>query len=440
MKRIILLLILLAACAQKEADLSAYKCPDCNVILISIDTFRGDHLTCAGYKKYDVDITKNICNFASEGILFTNAMAQASSTEPSHASIFTSTIPSHHQAFNSRNQSISNDTITLTEVLQKNNYETAGFTGSGQVSRVYGFNRGFDTYQEHYHPKISDDSKFRDAKFRDVAREGLEWIRQRNKPFFLFLHTYEIHYPYTPNETYAKQLDPFYNGTLGTNIALDPHEFNKNSSSLSKEDLNHIIAMYDAEIMSADNGVGWLISELKKDNIFNKTIIVLTSDHGEEFGEHGRVAVHAYTLYNELLHVPLILYAPGLKPGVKTNLVRSIDIAPTLLSMLNITIPKTFEGASLFDSQPFAISERDTTDPEDFTVQSADTKLYNISIFNLTQDPLEQKNIIAQHPEIKGNFTRVYNETLQKMQSSTAKTAHLTPEIREQLKSLGYLT
>ncbi len=437
MKKIILLLILLAACAQQQetTDLKDYKCPNCNVILISIDTFRGDHLTCAGYNKYEVDITKNICALASEGTLFTKAMAQASSTETSHASIFTSAIPSHHQAFNSRNQSISNDTITLTEVLKENNYETAGFTGSVQVSRVYGFNRGFDTYQEHYDEKFTNV-----AKFRDVAREGIEWIRQRNKPFFLFLHTYEIHHPYTPNETYAKQLDPHYNGSLGTNIILDIEKVNNGTINLTKDDINHIISMYDAEIISADDGVGWFVSELKKDNIYNKTIIILTSDHGEEFGEHGRVAVHAYTLYNELLHVPLILYAPGLKPGVKTNLVRSIDIAPTLLSMLNISIPKTFEGASLFDNQTFAISERDTTDQEDFTVQSADDKYYNISVFDLIRDPREQKNIIAQHPEIKEQYAQVYNETLQKINSSAAKTVRLTPEMREQLKSLGYLT
>src|SRR5574342_690730 len=363
MKKLALLLILLAACAQKEVNLPEYNCKDCNVILISIDTFRGDHLTCAGYNKYDVDITKNICNFASEGVLFTNAISQAPSTETSHASIFTSTLPSHHKAFNSRNQSISNDTITLTEVLKHNGYDTAGFTGSVQVSRVYGFSRGFDTYQEHY-----DETAKTHTKFIEIAREGLEWIRKRNKPFFLFLHTYEIHHPYTPNETYAKQLDPDYKGTLGTNVIFDIIKINNGTINLTKEDLEHTIAMYDAEIMSADDGVGWLISELKKDDIFNKTIIVLTSDHGEEFGEHGRVAIHAWTLYNELLHVPLILYAPGLIPEVKTHLVRSIDIAPTILSILDIPLPETFSHTSLFDSQPFAISERDTTYDRDFTV------------------------------------------------------------------------
>ncbi len=436
MKKIILLLILLAACASKEADLSAYKCPDCNVILISIDTFRGDHLTCAGYNKYDVDITKNICAFASEGILFTRVIAQASSTQLSHASIFTATIPSHHQSYNTRNTSISNKTITLAEVLKKNNYETGGFTAGVQVSRVFGFSRGFDTYQDD-----ADKTFKKTEKFRVTASKGMEWIRQRNKPFFLFLHTYEIHHPYTPNETYAEQLDPDYNGTFGINISLDITKFNKNTSNLSKEDLDHIIAMYDAEIMSADDGIGWFISELKRENLLEKTIIVLTSDHGEEFGEHGRVAIHSWTLYNELLHVPLILYAPGLKPGVKTHMVRSIDIAPTILSILGIPLPETFSHTSLFDNQSFAISERETTDTRDFTVQSADTKYfnYNISVFDLVRDPLEQNNIIGQHPEIKDQYTQVYDETLKKIQSSSAKTVQVPKELREQLKALGYI-
>ncbi len=447
MKRIILILLLLTACiAQQEktevpqtelpkTEVPEYKCPNCNVILISIDTFRGDHLTCAGYDKYAVDITKNICAFAEEGVLFTRAIAQASSTQPSHASILTSTIPSHHQAFNSRNQSISNDTITITEVLKDNNYDTAAFTGSVQVSRVYGFNRGFDIYEEEVNATFKNAQKFKTA-----ATNGMEWARQRSKPFFLFLHTYEIHHPYTPDKEYAEMLDPDYNGTFGTDISLNVFKFNKNTSNLSRRDLDHIIAMYDAEIMSADESVGWFISELKKENLLNNTIIVLTSDHGEEFGEHGRVAVHVWTLYNELLHVPLILYAPNLTPEVRTHLVRSIDIAPTILSMLDIPLPDTFSHTSLFENHSYAISERESTDDRDFTVQSADTKLYNISVFDTIQDPQEQHNIIEQRPEVKEKYTQVYDEALTKMKTKPAKTINLSNETIRQLKALGYTT
>lgn len=432
-----LLLILMACTSQKlSVERSDYKCLDCNIILISIDTLRGDHLTCAGYKKYDVDITKNICKLAEAGVMFTNAIAQAPSTEPSHASIFTSTIPSHHQAFFSRNQSIALDKITLAELLKGKGYRTAAFTGGGQVSADFGFDRGFEIYEE-------EEDLFT-SKFSINVQKSLDWLNKTKGKKFLFLHTYEVHHPYSPKQEYAKILDPEYNGTLGINITKELLlRISHRELNITPSDLGHIIAMYDAEIWSVDGGIGYFMDELKVMNLYDNAIIVLTSDHGEEFNEHGRVGWHSNTLFNELLHVPLIVYAPGIESGVDNKLVRGIDIAPTLLNMLEIAIPRSFEGQSLFaDEELPAISERDMAGKIPFAVQTSLWKFYQDGnkkmLFNLVNDSYEKINVSHKYPGIAKEYIKMYKSALNQTNFTVEKAA-VSDETMERLRSLGYV-
>jgi len=441
----VLLSIALVACTQSspitgavsaEVGLEDYKCPDCNVILISIDTFRGDHLTCAGYDKYDVDITKNLCDLASDGILFTRAMAQGSETTSSHASIMTSSLLSSHQAFYSRKQGISKDKITIAEVLKNGGYQTGAFTGVGRIAPEFGFSRGFDVHLglKNYAP------------FRAMTSNGLKWLNETNGKFFLFLHSYEIHWPYSPTSENSAALDPLYDGPLGNSITRGLlGKINSGSINVTEDDLNHIIAMYDAEILSVDQAFGDLIEQLKSMNLYNNTIIIVTSDHGEEFDEHGMIGMHGHTLYNEILHVPLIVYVPKLKPGVEQKLVRSIDIAPTILALLDIERPGTFEGRSLFDEeQVHAISERDAKTVA-FAVQTQAWKYYIDpskdfeSFFNLNTDPFEQQNAIKQHASIKNEYIEIYNKAISEKDAGKAEQIELTEETAEQLRSLGYV-
>ncbi len=432
MKKAIMILLLLASCAMRQTtDFENYSCPDCNVILISIDTFRGDHLTCAGYDKYAVNITKNICAIAAQGVYFTKAISQAPSTEASHASILTSALLSHHNAFNSRNQSISQEYPTLAEVLKESNYSTAGFTGSAQMSAIYGFDRGFDVFEE-----------FRGEIFAEQAKRGIDWLNSTKGRKFLFLHTYEIHHPYTPDEKDAKQLDPDYKGSLGTNISVRfLTDINKGIHNITDEDLKHIIAMYDAEILSVDRAFGNFTEQLKTIGLHKNTIIILVSDHGEEFGEHGKVGWHSHTLYNELLHVPLIIAAPGLKPAVNNKLVMNLDVAPTLLNMLDIPLPKTYEGQSLDLGHEYAISEKDKNWTTPFAVQSTEMKYFKTEeqalLFNLTGDTAEKENIIGQQPAIAEKLVAIYNAA--NKTESKIKRANISETLREHLESLGYV-
>jgi arylsulfatase A-like enzyme len=428
----LLLLLLLAGCALKEnVELADYECPDCNVILISIDTFRGDHLTCTGYNKYEVDITKNICDFSKRGVLFTHAIAQASMTQPSHASILTGAILSHNQAFRFRNQSISKDYPTLAEVLKKNGYNTGAFTGAGQMAKANGFDRGFDFYQG-----------YKNDTFAEQAERGLSWLKNTTGKKFLFLHTYEIHRPYTPQISYVKELKENYTGTLGINITIEfVDAVNNETINITPEDIEHIMAMYDAQILSVDHSLGNFIEQLNELNILNNTILIITSDHGEEFGEHGKVGVHGHTIYNELTHVPLIVYAPGLRPEVSDKLVQSIDIMPTILGMLNIKIPPTVDGHSLALGDTHAISELDQKEETPYAVQSVEWKYYwnnsKSMVFDLQNDSNELKPL--KKIDIQAEYEQIYRSVMNKS-TGNITTGAAMPEVREQLRALGYAT
>jgi arylsulfatase A-like enzyme len=425
-------MILLSACSGQQADLKDYTCPECSVILISIDTFRADHLTCAGYDKYEVDITKNICELAKQGVLFTNAISQAPSTQASHSAILTSAIPSHHQSFNSRNTTYAKEYPPLPELLRREKFKTAGFTGGGQMAAKYGFDKGFRVFAE-----------TKNDTFRQIAEQGLTWLEGTYGPSFLFLHTYEIHHPYTPEPELAQELEKNYPGTLGTNISIDfLNETNHGTYNITKEDLNHIITMYDAEILSVDRTLGWFIEQLKATGKFNNTIIVITSDHGEEFGEHGKVGWHSHTLYNELLRVPLIVYAPGLKPEVRNNRVMSIDIAPTILKMLKVEIPKNFEGQSLALEHEFSISERDQGEPVPFAIQTKEMKYYwtrhHHLLFNISNDAGELANIFDKNNATAAYLRSRYADWVNST-NSTKKEVTVPESLREELEALGYV-
>ena len=348
--------------------------PTHNVILISIDTLRADHLGCYGYPK---PTTPEIDVFRRDAALFEQAIAHAPSTLPSHASIFTSLLPSHHGASVANSFGVDSEAVTLTEILKAEGYATAAFNGGLQLDPIYGLDRGFDVYDA-VRPSVASADLLVDPvdMFDHAVDEAIHWIENieinRRERFFLFLHTYELHHPYTPTPEALESIGADYDGSLPKDISVDLlRRINDGDVELEPGDLEHIISSYDAELRSVDTAFGRLIDFLREEDLYADAIIVFTSDHGER----GFVGWHAHTLYDELLRVPLLVKLPGAEhAGASLEpQVRGINVAPTILAALELDAPVEFEGVSLLGllsgsgSVPeHAVSRKDVVITDDF--------------------------------------------------------------------------
>lgn len=322
-----------------------------NLILISLDTLRHDRLGCYGYEQ---PVSPTMDLFAKEGFQFMNFYAQAPYTLPSHASLFSSLYPTVHGMHDFRGRMTEGITL-LAERLAEHGLATASFNNGGFVSHEFGFHRGFDLYCEvdpighWYLMGRSPDNPNRLADGSPGSLDkALTWLREvKGKRFFLFLHTFMIH-DYLPpkdlamhfNENCPSRLRP-----AEKNCRLINHEYVK-EHGISRDDLAHFVNMYDATVKAADNMVGKVLSQLEELGLLDTTIVVITSDHGEEFMEHGSVQ-HGKSVYDEVIHVPLLMHVPGMEGGKKVDtFINQVDVMPTLLEIMGIPPVKGMQGHS----------------------------------------------------------------------------------------------
>ena len=311
-----------------------------NLVLIGVDTLRPDHLGCYGY---DRATSPNTDRLAGEGVLFENVVSQAPWTLPSFATVFTSLYPDQHGAFEVR-KSLGTTFPTLGELLREEGYVTGAVINAPYLKPKFKVDRGFDTYM----PPTG-----RIAPGTTI--EALRWIdKNRDRPFFMFVHYFDPHLPYSPPAPYDTLFDPDYTGPLDR-WSFDLSQFPDVKTTdfeamrtLGPADWDHIRALYDGEIAFTDEAVGRLLEGLKERGLAKNTLIVFLSDHGEEFFEHEGFE-HGHTLYDELLRVPLIFSLPGRLPeGVRVSRqVRLVDIAPTIMDLLGLRPDPDFEGVSL---------------------------------------------------------------------------------------------
>src|ERR1700737_1575449 len=248
-----------------------------NVVVITIDTLRADHVRCYGYKQIR---TPNIDALAADSARFARAYTAVPVTLPSHTVIFTGTYPMLSGMHDFAANKLGPSQPTLASVLQEHGYATGAVVGSAVLDSRFGLNQGFDFYYDHF-----DFNRLQESNLEEMERPGnvvadvaLDWLgKNRQNKFFLWMHLYDPHYPYRPPPPYSEQ----YKDRL-----------------------------YDGEIAFADVQVGRLISFLKANNIYRHTLIVLTGDHGESLGEHGE-KTHGFFIYNATLHVPVIIHLPG---------------------------------------------------------------------------------------------------------------------------------
>ena len=425
-----------AACGGRPA-----RPPD--IVLVSIDTLRADHLGCYGST---VPTSPNIDRFRRESVLFREVIAPSPSTLSSHASMFTSQLPPHHGASFAAFRPLPESALTLAEVLAKDGYRTLAVIARGQLNQRLGIGQGFEVL--HFRPE-----RGRRGAFDRSVRMALELLdRPDPRPSFLFLHTYEVHHPYTPDPQVLERLDPGYTGALGARIKVATlKEINRGARAIDAADARRIERAYDAEIVSMDAGFATLIEGLRVRRPERKTVVVLTSDHGEEFGEHGQMGWHSHTLYDELLRVPLVVRLPGGEAagGEVTRPVRTIDIAPTLLELAGVAAPPSFDGESLLPlvrgearrERP-AIAVLDDGKPwreGSLALRWNGWKLYDRRLFDLGADPVELVDRAPQQRERALELERMLRAALERRSAADSEPVELGDELERELRALGYL-
>jgi arylsulfatase A-like enzyme len=455
-----------------------------NVLLITIDTLRADHLGSYGYARGQ---TPTMDRLAAEGVVFEEAHAQSPFTCPSHASILTGLDPFQHGAFNNGGTPLGADVVTLPKILSPRGYETAAFVSASPVSHtVCGLGAGFHIYEEDFGlwrwlPQsamqirgmrmlkvVAKRLRFDFERYERPAAETtnavLDWLEQRRKqPFFLWVHFFDPHLPFTPPVPFNSMFDPDYTGPVDGHWYFIGAQAWENISSTSA-DLHHMIALYDGEVAYVDNQIRRLRDALARLGLDRTTLVILTSDHGESHGEHNRY--FARDLYRPSLHVPLIFaFPPGeVQPHRVTDQVRLIDITPTVLDYLQIEASGSLEGKSLLPlirgaddekGRPayaiFPTGQLGSTAGGMFALQDKGYKLIWSSawwyadgvrvppreeLYDVQADPQEEINVLVQKPPVLPDLRRRLTDWREQKPPDRRKP---TGEVRTILKSLGYV-
>lgn len=294
-----------------------------NVILLSVDTLRSDHLDVYGYSRETMPFVTS--RIAPNGAVFENFISEAATTEVSHMSMFTS-LPALVHGTTRYDRKLAVPVMTLAEAFRGQGFDTAAFTEAGPLDPQLGFDIGFDRWKEN--PDIY--FYFPVGQVERVFAQGWDWIAQRrDRPFFLFLHTFQVHYPLSPPIAYRE-------------LFLDD-EIERSEEMLQ-------VAKYDQEIRFVDDQLALLWTKLENNGLSQNTILILVSDHGDEFWEHGERG-HGSLPYEEVLKVPLIMMGPGVAKGVRNQQpLHHVDLMPTILELAEIPVPAHVLGESFADA------------------------------------------------------------------------------------------
>jgi arylsulfatase A-like enzyme len=446
-----------------------------NVLLITIDCLRPDHMSVYGYKR---PTTPHLDALANKGVSFTQVISQGPCTEVSFPAMFSSTYPGMFGGF----PRLSPQRRLLAEMLREAGYRTVALGSNPHLSPTYGYDRGFEIFDSNLVPWIqSRQNRLLQHlnRFFNVARgllpylpastltaKAVRFLRRRPAagPWFLWLHYMDVHEPYCPPRRHAARFQSTEQPKL-SNQAIWKKALSR-PGEISENERQHLIDLYDAEINFVDEQIGQLLTHLQQLDSLDSTLVIVTADHGEEFGEHGQFS-HRFKLYDELLWVPLIMRLPlGKVPRrwarspdrsppagqVVTAQVRLLDLVPTILDLLNVD-NGPFEGTSLLplvegrDETPrIAISE---TQPKTglYSIRQAGWKLIlnvdtgMVELYNLQEDPREKANCTKTAPLIASNLEAQLRSHLQRPGAGPASQAeievdHLT---MDRLRDLGYV-
>lgn len=434
-----------------------------NVLLISIDTLRADHVGSYGYGQ---PTTPTLDEFAQSAVRFKNMFAASPWTSPSHASMFTGLYPMVHGVVE-LNRRLNEHIMTIAQVLKEADYQNIAVVCAPFLSEDFQLNRGFDVYDTDLtYPRVKQDASLA----FDVTEKGLKYLDKLEKgPFFLFLHYWDPHHPYNPDDRYVEMFDPDYDGdTNGYDIRDRPDMV----PGMNPRDLQHLIALYDGEIRYTDDAINALLEGLKKRGLDQNTMIIITSDHGEEFLEHGGRA-HLAQCWNETVKVPLLIRVPWFNHGKREvdDLANHVDFFPTILDVLGIEeeLPqvdgislrpalefgKPLPNRNVFAHTSIGRITNDRSGPGgEWTVMmtSQSEKLHDfenprdgfIKLFDLTNDLAEMNDLAVEQParfkELREVEKLSQKHFLKKRKAIKAgDDFELDPDFDEKLKSLGYV-
>jgi arylsulfatase A-like enzyme/Flp pilus assembly protein TadD len=405
-----------------------------NVIVITLDTTRADRMGFLGSKR---GLTPNLDAMAQQGIVFTHAYSHVPLTTASHTTIFTGTYPQFNHV-NDFGVPLSPKLPYLPDLLHQHGYQTGAFVGSLILDPLDGtapgFDRGFDVYDAAFRLRRHGEDRYKTVERRAdvVVSHALGWLSQvANKPVFLWVHLYDAHDPYDPPSPYKER------------FAAQP---------------------YDGEIAYADACVGKLLDALRKHGLYDETLIAVMADHGESLGAHGE-NTHGVFLYDETLHVPLLIKLPLNRAAGRRIESRAglVDVAPTILSAAGVTIPAEMQGQSLLESLKPAISSGAVDGPSDDRPAYAETDyphrafgwsalralrtgkyLYiqapTSELYDQTSDPGETHNLAATSKAVSGTLASQLTEFRAKTSQSLITLAKPDPEQMKKLQALGYVS
>jgi arylsulfatase A-like enzyme/Tfp pilus assembly protein PilF len=400
---------------------SAGSYKDYNVLLITMDTTRADHLPMYGYKNVK---TPNLDRLASDSFVFEDAVSQVPLTLPSHTSIMTGRLPIGHGVRDNAGFFLDPGETTLAEELKGLGYSTAAFVSAFVLDSKWQLDQGFDLYYDNFNLAQFQDVNPGDIQRRaeDTEIEASHWLdANKDHKFFAWVHYYDPHEPYDPPEPYTSEYPD---------------------------------KPYDGEIAYTDEYVGKLLTKLDELKVSDKTIVLIAADHGESLGEHNE-ATHAMFVYNTTQHVPLLIHVPGSSGGRVKGIVRLVDMMPTVLELLGVKVPSSVQGKSLYSMMNGKEDLRRSAYSESVyaelhygwsPLESLTTQQYRYiqaprpELYDRINDPGETKNLVTE----KSSIAKVLKDQLQEIVATNSRKnlsgpVKMDPETEEKLKALGYI-
>lgn len=428
-----------------------------NIVLISIDTLRADRMSLYGYER---STTPFLDQLARDSIVFESFHYSGGGTLPSHMTMMTSLYPRTHMIHPGNQRVLEDERVTLAEQLHARGYSTGAFTDGGWMRGRFGFEQGFDSYDD------------LGGGFETILPKAISWIEAHaDQPFFLFLHTYDVHsnpdteLPYScPGDFHLEYLkgdtgdfdgciDDLCGARLLATINGDVKEGRKTVQDVfSPQEIQTISDLYDGCINYVDREIEGLYDVLVSMGLEANTALVITSDHGEEFAEHGML-LHEQGGYEEFSHLPLLITMPN-HPGIdqrRPGLVTMVDVMPTILDLARVSPNPQIQGVSALSAVDD--DERIRDDLHMYSVlRTEDWKYFRDSnqLFDLETDTKEIENVVDQHPELVERLTSRINELIKvdvesydsfqaSKQLADEKAVELSEQEKKNLEALGYL-